>query len=76
MVAVEQALRRGAKNVRLDTFSFQEPGFYKRHGYHVFGELQDFPPRASKLLPCKTTLRDEWRKVKNCCKPMTGIRSE
>lgn len=39
----EEARQRGAKNVYLDTFSFQAPGFYQRHGYRAFGELQDFP---------------------------------
>lgn len=34
----------GAQNAYLDTFSFQVPGFYKEHGYQVFGELQNFPP--------------------------------
>jgi GNAT superfamily N-acetyltransferase len=40
----DEARRRGAKNAYLDTFSFQAPDFYKRHGYRVFGELHDFPP--------------------------------
>lgn len=40
----DEARQRGAKNVYLDTFSFQAPDFYKQHGYQVFGELQDFPP--------------------------------
>ena len=40
----DEARQRGAKNVYLDTFSFQAPGFYRQHGYRVFGELQDFPP--------------------------------
>ncbi len=44
MAAEEEARQRGAKHVFLDTFSFQAPDFYKGHGYHVFGELQDFPP--------------------------------
>jgi GNAT superfamily N-acetyltransferase len=42
-LAEDEARRRGAKNVHLDTFSFQAPDFYKQHGYRVFGELQDFP---------------------------------
>jgi GNAT superfamily N-acetyltransferase len=41
--AETEALKRGAKNVYLDTFSFQSPEFYKKHDYRVFGELQDFP---------------------------------
>jgi GNAT superfamily N-acetyltransferase len=43
-LAEQEARQRGAKNVYLDTFSFQAPNFYKQHGYQVFGELEDFPP--------------------------------
>lgn len=42
-LAEDEARKRGAKNAYLDTFSFQAPDFYKRHGYRVFGELGDFP---------------------------------
>ena len=42
-LAEEEARKRGAKNAYLDTFSFQAPDFYKKHGYRVFGELPDFP---------------------------------
>ncbi|MGD2147098.1 MAG: GNAT family N-acetyltransferase [Anaerolineae bacterium] len=41
--AEEEARERGAKHAYLDTFSFQGPDFYRRHGYEVFGELSDFP---------------------------------
>ena len=42
--AEEKACSRGVKNVFLDTFSFQTPDFYQKLGYHIFGELVDFPP--------------------------------
>lgn len=42
-MAEEEARKRGAKNAYLDTFSFQAPEFYKKHGYQIFGELPDFP---------------------------------
>jgi GNAT superfamily N-acetyltransferase len=42
--AEEEARTRGVKDIYLDTFSFQAPGFYEKLGYHVFGELRDFPP--------------------------------
>ncbi len=41
--AEDEGRRRGAKNAFLDTFSFQAPDFYRRYGYTVFGELEDFP---------------------------------
>ena len=43
-LAEEKARQYGAKHAYLDTFSFQAPDFYKKHGYEVFGELRDFPP--------------------------------
>jgi ribosomal protein S18 acetylase RimI-like enzyme len=43
-LAEKEARQRGARNVYLDTFSFQAPDFYKGHGYQVFGELSNFPP--------------------------------
>ena len=39
----DEARKLGAKNAYLDTFSFQAPGFYEKHGYHAFGVLNDFP---------------------------------
>ncbi len=39
----DKARRLGARHSHLDTFSFQAPDFYKKHGYQVFGELKDFP---------------------------------
>ncbi len=34
---------RGAKGILVDTYSFQAPAFYKKHGYTVYGEVDDFP---------------------------------
>lgn len=42
-LAEDEARGRGAKHAYLDTFSFQAPEFYIKHGYRVFGELKDFP---------------------------------
>jgi len=39
----DEARQRGARHVHLDTFSFQAPEFYEKHGYRVFGELAEFP---------------------------------
>ena len=39
----DEACQRGAKGIFLDTFSFQAPAFYQKHGYRIFGELPDFP---------------------------------
>jgi hypothetical protein len=34
-----EAMRRGCKFVKLETFSFQAWDFYKKNGYTVFAEL-------------------------------------
>jgi ribosomal protein S18 acetylase RimI-like enzyme len=51
--AEEEARVRGAKNAYLDTFSFQAPGFYKKLGYQVFGELPDYPPGNQRFFMSK-----------------------
>jgi GNAT superfamily N-acetyltransferase len=48
--AIEQEGRqRGARHAYLDTFTFQAPEFYKKHGYEVFGVLRDFPPGQERI---------------------------
>lgn len=50
MNAIEQeALKNGCVNAYLDTFSFQAPEFYKKLGYTIFGELEDFPAGHSRI---------------------------
>ena len=38
------AAQRGCTRAHLDTFSYQARPFYERHGYRVFGTLEDYPP--------------------------------
>ena len=37
------AIDNGCTNAYLNSFSFSAVGFYKKRGYEVFGELEDFP---------------------------------
>lgn len=41
--AEQTAKERGCKYVFLDTFSFQAPEFYKKHGYQEVFALQEYP---------------------------------
>ncbi|GAB4577911.1 MAG: GNAT family N-acetyltransferase [Anaerolineales bacterium] len=42
-LAEEEAGRQGCHSVNLDTMSFQALEFYQRHGYTIFGVLEDHP---------------------------------
>lgn len=37
------AREKGCRLIVLDTLSFQAPAFYQKHGYQVFGVLEDHP---------------------------------
>lgn len=52
--AEAEARQRGVKNIFLDTFSFQALDFYQKHGYRVFGQLDDFPPGHTRYYMTKT----------------------
>jgi GNAT superfamily N-acetyltransferase len=44
--AVEQAARaRGCHHIILESYSFQAPGFYQKHGFEIFAVLEDHPRR-------------------------------
>lgn len=38
-----EAKRRGATGLLVDTYSFQAPAFYKKHGYQAYGQVDGFP---------------------------------
>ncbi|HFK1762959.1 acetyltransferase [Bacillus wiedmannii] len=39
----EFAIEKECRLINLDTFSFQAPNFYKKHGYKVIGVSEDHP---------------------------------
>ena len=41
--AEQEACARGCQHAHLDTFSFQALPFYQKHGYTIFGQLEDYP---------------------------------
>ena len=42
-------IKNGCTQAYLNTFSFQAPEFYKKLGYTVFAELEDFPDGHSRI---------------------------
>ncbi|MCA9926334.1 MAG: GNAT family N-acetyltransferase [Anaerolineales bacterium] len=53
------AIEAGCIHAYLDTFSFQAPAFYKKLGYTVFGELEDFPVGHSRCFLRKRLIQPE-----------------
>lgn len=48
------AARHGCVGVRLDTFTFQAPGFYEKLGYQEFGRLDNHPRGHQRIYYFKT----------------------
>jgi GNAT superfamily N-acetyltransferase len=43
-MAEDHARKNDCIGIWLDTFSFQTPEFYRKHGFSEFAQLDDFPP--------------------------------
>lgn len=48
-MAEDLARHKDCVGIWLDTFDFQAPDFYRRHGFREFGQLQDYPPGHQRL---------------------------
>lgn len=42
--AERQAIELGARNAKLDTFEWQAPAFYQKHGYEEYSRIDDYAP--------------------------------
>ena len=47
------AREQGCVGIWLDTFTFQAPGFYRKLGYALFGEIPDYPTGSSRFFLSK-----------------------
>ncbi len=49
-MAEDLAVEKGCAGIWLDTFDFQAPDFYRRHGYTEFGQqIDDYPPGSKRF---------------------------
>jgi hypothetical protein len=53
------AVERECGLVQLETFSFQAPAFYAKHGYETIAVLLDYPPGHQKHFLKKSLPRKE-----------------
>ncbi|MFF0186639.1 GNAT family N-acetyltransferase [Streptomyces sp. NPDC005244] len=54
--AERAATERGCGAARLETWDFQAPDFYRRHGYEVVAVIPDYPPGITEY-----TLTKRWK---------------
>ena len=50
LAAEAEGREAGARHAFLETHTFQAPGLYRRLGYVVIAELEDYPPGHSQLI--------------------------
>ena len=58
--AEREALARDCHGVHLDTMSFQALPFYQRHGYSVFGLIEDMPRGHTRYFLKKALPEERW----------------
>jgi ribosomal protein S18 acetylase RimI-like enzyme len=54
LAAEAEARAAGARAAFLETHTFQAPGLYRRLGYEVVAEIDDYPPGESQLVMRKS----------------------
>lgn len=57
-LAEDEARARGCRGAHLSTLEYQARDFYERHGYEVFGVLDDYPPGFRRYHMKKTLAAD------------------
>ncbi|MBU1283855.1 GNAT family N-acetyltransferase [Pseudomonas sp.] len=48
-MAEDLARAKDCVGIWLDTFDFQAPAFYEKHGFSAFGQLDNFPPEHQRF---------------------------
>ena len=56
----EIAVKRGCFAIRLETSSFQAPGFYEKLGYSAYGKLEGYPDGYTHFYYVKS-LKKDWQ---------------
>ncbi|MBI9010323.1 MAG: GNAT family N-acetyltransferase [Tenericutes bacterium] len=64
-IVEKEAVKREISNLYLTTFEFQAAGFYKKHGYEIVMEVEDFPKGFKEYTLYKKLKKKITRKVMN-----------